>query len=188
MARKTSNLTSTEMLTDEQISKRAVGVEDVDLGGFIKRHRVLSQTVFDIMFIREFISQPEHEAAHQFMGDFGESGGVPRSANMDSENHTPGHSVSSAMGERRMIFSKPYRAMCDGASEEDVSFFISLTTSAYDYSSSQSVLKETGRRCRRPLSALSRHYGTDGRTDPRDIIRRQVGAPPRHKQKRGGAR
>ena len=188
MSRKTLNLTSTETLTTEQISKRAVGVEDVDLGGIVKRHRVLSQTVFDMMFIREIISQPAHEASHQFINDFGQSGGVPRSANLDAENHAPGYSISNAMGERRMIFSKAYRSMCDGSHEDDVAFFLSFVTSAYEYPSKPSELEEIGRRCSGPLRLLSRYYGTDGRTDPRDIIRRQVGVRPGYKQKRGGAR
>lgn len=188
MPRKKSISISTEVLTSEQLSKRAVGVEDVDLGGVIKRHRVISQTVFDMMFVHEIIGQAAHEAVHKFMDDFGQSGGVPRSANMEAEGHSPGYSVSSAMGERRMIFSKAYRAVCDESSDKDISFFLSLLSSAYEYSSNPKDLRSMAGRCRSPLRALSRHYGIDSHHDPRDIIRRQVGIPPRHKQKKGGAR
>ena len=185
MTRKKIHLTSTEVLPDEQLLKHAVSVEDVDLAGLVKRHRVLTQTVFDLMFIREIIDQGSYEAAHQFMDDFGQSGGVAKSVNLESENHSPGHSISNAMGERRMIFSKAYRAMVDGSNEDDVSFFLEIIRHSYNSPSKFDSLKKIGARCRGPLGALSRHYGTDGRTDPRDIIRRQVGA---RRKRRGRAR
>ena len=170
---------STEGVSTEQLTKHAVGYEDVDIGGRYKRQRVLTQTIFDVMLIHEFISQPGHEAAHQFVEDFGQAGGVPRSGSLDSESHTPGHLVSAAMGERRMGFSDPYRAMRDGAKHPDVEFFLSIASTAHDYQSKIGYLRAVGKRCAGPLRALSRYYGTDGRTDPRDILRRQIGVPPK---------
>ena len=53
LTRKTLTLTQTDPLTDEQIRKRAVGVEDVDQRGLVKRHRVLEQTLFDMLFLKD---------------------------------------------------------------------------------------------------------------------------------------
>ena len=92
-------------LTDEQIKKRAVGVEDVDIKGLVKRHRVLGQTLFDMLFLKEFINQSHYEASHLFIEAMAKSGAVVRSANLATEIFTPHREVGNIIGERRLAFS-----------------------------------------------------------------------------------
>jgi len=166
-------LTSTQVdpLTDEQILKRAIGVEDVDQRGLVKRHRALDQTLFDKMFILELINQTQHEAAHLFMDAISKSGATVRSANLDVEVFTAHRDVGNMIGERRMAFSSAYRRLVEDCGNEDanrlVGFFSGLHSSLLDKAKAPGIALWV-RPC---LNALARFYGCEGIQDARIVLR-----------------
>ena len=176
LTRKTLISTQIDHLTDEQIRKRAVGVEDVDQRGLVKRHRVLEQTLFDMLFLKDLIDQSQHEAAHMMMESISKSGAAIRSANLDTEVFTPHQDVSKMMGERRMAFSSAYRRLVEDVGVDDASrtmrFFVDIHHYPVEYEEQGAV----ARFLNDPLRSLASHYGTDGIRDPRSILRRLVGA------------
>ena len=176
--RKTQTLASIEVdpLTDEQIKKRAIRVEDVDIRGLVKRHRVLEQTLFDFLFLRELITQPQHEAVHMFMDSITRSGACVRSANLDSEVFTPHRDVGNINGERRMAFSSAYRCMVRECGEEQAIRMARCFDKIYQYSQDLDECRALTASLRDAMNALVKHYGTSGVEDPRRILRRLVGA------------
>ena len=164
----------TEPLTDEQVRKRAIGVEDVDQNGLVKRHRVLSQTIFDMLFLKEFIDQSQHEAAHLFMDSISKSGASIRSANLDAEIFTPHRDVGNVIGERRMAFSSAYRKMVDAVGYDAANNTIMHFANIYEYPSGNEEQAKVAREVGPSLDALARHYGTTVVYDARVLIRRFV--------------
>tara|TARA_R110002012_G_C11482998_1_gene595294 strand:- start:43 stop:579 length:537 start_codon:yes stop_codon:yes gene_type:complete len=164
-----------EPLTDEQVKKRAIGVEDVDQKGLVQRHRVLSQTLFDMLFLKEFIGQGQHEAAHLFMDSIAKSGASIRSANLDTEVFTPHRDVGNIIGERRMAFSSAYRRMIDEVGIDDANYTLKHFADVYNYPLIDEEQAKVARKIRPSLNALGRHYGTIDVHDARRLIRRFVG-------------
>lgn len=170
----------TEFLTEEQIKRRAIVSEDVDLRGLVKRHRVADQTIFDMMFLMELISQGHHEAAHLFLNAFATAGAACKSCSLDADFHTAAHVIGSAMGEKRMAFSSAYRHVVDSVGDGVASHLIKYFNCVYEYPDDRSILKSVADFLKPGLDALSEHYGTQWRVDPRRVIKRQL---PRVKQK-----
>ena len=165
-------LTSTvDPLTDEQIRKRATGVEDVDMKGLVKRHRVLDQTLFDLLFLKELIDQSQHEAAHLFMDSIAKSGASVRSANLNVEVFTPYRDIGNAMGERRMAFSSAYRAMVEDVGPLMADLAMRYSSDPYRYPAEYDEQKRVGVELGSALDSLARHYGTSDIHDPRKLIR-----------------
>ena len=158
-------------LTDEQIKKRAVGVEDVDIKGLVKRHRVLGQTLFDMLFLKEFIDQAHYEAAHLFIEAMAKSGAVVRSANLDTEIFTPHREVGNIIGERRLAFSSAYRAMVNDVGSEAANLTMRYFANVYSYPTQNKDQVRVSRTIKPALNSLARHYGTVGMEDPRVVIR-----------------
>lgn len=165
-------LTTNDPLTDEQIKKRAIGIEDVDINGLVKRHRVLGQTLFDMLFLKEFIDQAQYEAAHLFIDAMAKSGAVIRSANLDTEIFTPHREVGNIIGERRLAFSSAYRAMVKDVGLEMANLTMRYFADVYSYPTQNKDQVRVSRTIKTALSSLARHYGTVGIEDPRRIIRR----------------
>jgi len=174
--KKGTSTSMTDPLTDEQIKKRAIGVENIDYKGLVVRHRVLEQTLFDMLFLKELIDQAQHEAAHLFMDAIAKSGASVRSANLDIEVFTPHRDVGNIIGERRMAFSSAYRKMMEIVGEEDARSTLKYFSDVYKYPSSHERQVAIAERMNEPLSALAVHYGTVDIRDPRVMIRRMVGA------------
>ena len=176
MTRKTSTSTSMiEPLTDEQIKKRVVGVENIDYKGLVVRHRVLSQTIFDTLFLKELIDQAQHEACHLFMDSIAKSGANIRSVNLDVEVFTPHRDVGNIIGERRMAFSSAYRRMVSDVGKDDADLTIKYFVDVYNYPMGYREQSNIAIAIRPSLNALVNHYGTLGIRDPRQIIRKLVG-------------
>jgi len=169
-----------DFLTDEQIKRRAIVSEDVDIRGLVKRHRVADQTIFDMMFLMELITQGHHEAAHLFLNAFAMAGGACKSCSLDSEIHTAAHVIGGAMGERRMAFSSAYRFVVDSVGEDVSNQLVKYFNCVYEYPEDRSALKMVSEFLRPGLDALASHYGTEWRVDPRRVLRRQL---PRRKQR-----
>ena len=163
----------TDFLTEEQIKRRAIVIEDVDIRGLVRRHRVADQTIFDMMFLMELIGQSHHEAAHLFLGALSVSGMSCRSCNLDSEVHGAAHKGGGALGEKRMAFSNAYRFLIKDVGEEITDLLIKYFRDIYNYPEDRKSLESIGKFFLPALKSLSRHYGTDGRVDPRRIMRRQ---------------
>jgi hypothetical protein len=168
-------------LTDEQIRKRVVAVEDVDPGGLVQRHRVLGQTLFDMLFIRELINQSQHEAIHMFMDAMSRSGAVVRSANLDTEVFTPHKDVGNMMGERRMAFSSAYRTMVGDCGEDNSHIIMVCFDNLYVYPTCPESLARLASSIQPALESLVKHYGKYRIEDARVVIR-NYRAP---KRKRG---
>jgi len=164
----------TEFLTDEQIKKRAIISEDVDIRGLVKRHRVANQTIFDMMFLMELIGQSHHEAAHLFLHAFSISGAACRSLNLENEIHAAAHKVGNAIGEKRMAFSSAYRAMVDDVGEELAGDLVKYMRDVYSYPDDLDILRGVATFLKNPLNSLARHYGVEFRIDPRKVMRRQM--------------
>ena len=173
MAKRTWTSTSipSDPLTDEQVRKRMLAVEDVDQKGLVKRHRVLGQTIFDILFIRDLICQGQHEAAHLFMDSMGKSGVYIRSASLDTEVFTPPQDIGSIIGERRMCFSSAYRHMVSDVGSPVASRTIGYFRNVYMYPETRESQRLIAGDIDESLSSLAAHYGTSSIHDVRDIIR-----------------
>ncbi len=165
----------TDFLTEEQIKRRAIVSEDVDIKGLVRRHRVANQTIFDMMFLMELISQAHHEAAHLFLEAISVSGMSCRSCNLDSEVHGAAHKVGNSLGDRRMAYSKAYRKLVDSVGDDVADLFVKYFADIYQYPEDRKSLESIGNFFKPSLDALSEHYGTRGRIDPRRVLRRQLG-------------
>jgi hypothetical protein len=165
----------TDFLTEEQIKKRAIISEDVDMKGLVRRHRVADQTMFDMMFLLELIRQPHHEAIHLFLDALSISGTSCKSCNLDSEVHTAAHTVGNALGERRMAFSKAYRSLVGDVGEDMSSLLLKYSGDVYNYPEKKKSLESISKYFKPALDSLSSYYGTEGRVDPRRVLRRQLG-------------
>jgi len=174
-----------EPLTDEQIRKRAIGVEDVDPKGLVKRHRVLSQTIFDMLFLKELIDQSQYESAHLFMDAISRSGAAVRSANLDTEVFTPHRDVGNMIGERRMAFSSAYRKMVGDIGEETSREILRYFSDVYSFPEGHDEHVRIAAWISPALDSLASHYGVDSVRDPRRLIRVQVGAGPKKNEGKG---
>jgi len=183
MTLKVSN--SIDPLTDEQIKKRAIGVENVDYNGLVKRHRVLGQTIFDMLFLQELISQSQHEAAHLFMDSMANSGANIPSANLETEVFTAPKDIGNIIGERRMAFSSAYRFVVRECGDDRASKMMKTFENVYTYTADASVREEIAMEISPALDALASFYGVAIVDDPRDLVRLMVGA---RKRKRGRGR
>jgi len=175
-------LTLIDPLTDEQIKKRAIGVEDVDQKGLVKRHRVLEQTIFDMLFLQELIDQGQHEASHLFLDDMSRSGATVHSANLEAEVFTAARDVGNIIGERRMAFSSAYRSVVRSCGEESANRMMKYFADIYSYPKDPDMRREIASSLSPTLDALAEHYGVSRVEDPRDLVRIMVGA---RKRKRG---
>lgn len=164
-----------DLPTKEQLSKRGFVSEDVDLGGLVKRHRVVDQTIFDAMFLNEFIEQSCHEASHMFISDLIESGAIISSSNSEPGVRVPASVAANAMAERRMAFSDAYRRVESDCGEVDASYLMGICNNCHTYPKSLKKLESVASVVKSSLSSLSRFYGVSDRRDPRGIVRRQVG-------------
>jgi hypothetical protein len=167
-------LTQSDPLTDEQVRKRIVGIEDVDQRGLVKRHRVLGQTIFDMLLIRELIDQSQHEAVHMFMEALSKSGAVVRSANLETEVFTPHRDVGNLIGERCMSFSRAYRSVISKCGEGGSVVLMSCFDELYSYTQSVDKLSRIAELIGPSLDALVIHYGTYRVNDPREIVREWI--------------
>ena len=172
---KISNSTACEPLTKEQIKKRDVRQEDVDIRGVVKRHRVRDQNVWDIMFLHEFIDQPQHEAVNLFMEDLSRSGAFPVGSVWDREPRETSQSARNSQAERRMAFSGAFRSMTRESGDEEANMVVSMFSSNYLYLKDKSKLKELSGFLGEALWSLARYYKTTGGRDPRRLLRKQVG-------------
>ena len=163
-----------ESPTDEQIKKKMIVVENVDVRGVVKRHRVYDQTIFDAMFLRDLIKQSHHEASHYYMDAITRSGASAKGANMDGGPRPPGHSSGGSIAERRMAFSSAYRHMVDKVGEEVANDLTSCFNRVHDIPD-EDDMSSLAMHLVDALDALSDFYGTNGRLDPRAILRRQAG-------------
>jgi len=175
MGQKKRTIPSGETPNSEQASSRVFVSEDVDMGGLVRRNRVADQTVFDAMFLMELIDQSHHEAAHLFLDALSQSGAAVSGVNPEPGVRSPAYSVGNSMADRRMSFSSPYRNMIDDCGEDKVSYIMSLYPRAYDYRDTVPDIKEAARGAKPGLESLSRYYGVSHHSDPRRIVRRQVG-------------
>mgnify|MGYP003645997313 CR=1 FL=1 len=172
--KKRSTLIPIESPTDEQIKKKMIVVENVDIKGVVKRHRVYDQTIFDAMFVRDFIKPSHHEASHCYMDAMLKSGASAKGANLDGGPKPTGRSSSDAMSERRMIFSAAYRHLVDKVGELKANH-LTKCFSRVHMIPGEDILLEISVELIDSLDALSDFYGTSGKLDPRDILRRQAG-------------
>ena len=92
---------------------------------------------------------------------------------MDSEVHGAAHKVGGALGDKRMAFSNVYRSLIGDVGEEVANLLIKYFRDVYNYPDDRKALESIGKFFLPALKSLSGHYGTDGRVDPRRIIRRQ---------------
>tara|TARA_Y100000310_G_scaffold336520_1_gene421308 strand:+ start:1838 stop:2368 length:531 start_codon:yes stop_codon:yes gene_type:complete len=167
-----------EMLSPEQRSRASIVVEDVDIKGVIQRHRVENQTIFDEMLLLFYIEQPQHEAAHSFLDVIARSGMMIRSPNLEGCSHTPAYAVGDLMGQRHMAFSSAFRLVVRECGQEPADRLLRVANNVYLYPGSKKEMKAPLRRISKsiydPLWVLAKHYRTDGRRDPRRILRSQV--------------
>ena len=167
---------STESLPDEQLEKKMVAVEDVDVRGTTTRQRVIDQTVFDALFIRGLIDQCHHEASHKFIESYGKSGAYTKGANMDGGPHQTGKDAGNAIAERRMAFSSAYRFAVDKCGEDKASTMIAWMGSVHQIPEEDEEIVKLAKSLLPGLDALSDFYSTRGLPDPRRILRRQGGS------------
>jgi hypothetical protein len=163
-----------ESPTDEQIKKKMIVVENVDIKGVVKRHRVYDQTIFDAMFVRDLIKPSHHEASHCYMDAILKSGASAKGVNLDGGPKPTGRASGDAMSERRMVFSAAYRHLVDKVGELKAN----LLTKCFNHVHTipgDDLLSEIAIDLVESLDALSDFYGTSGKLDPRDILRRQAG-------------
>jgi hypothetical protein len=175
---KISSLMISELLTPEQRSRSSIVSEDVDVNGVVQRHRVENQTIFDEMLLLFYIEQPQHEAAICFMDVLAKSGMTMRSPNLDGCSHTPAHEVGDLMGQRRMAYSTAYRLVVGECGQKAAERLLRVANNAYLYPVSKIEKKAPLKRISKAISAslwvLAKHYKTDGRRDPRRILKAQV--------------
>tara|TARA_R110001583_G_scaffold182357_2_gene340105 strand:- start:8692 stop:9258 length:567 start_codon:yes stop_codon:yes gene_type:complete len=160
--------------TDEQIKKKMIVVENVDVRGVVKRHRVYDQTIFDAMFLRGLIKQSHQEASHYYMDAITRSGGSAKGANLDGGPKPAGHAAGGSMAERRMAFSSAYRHIVDKVGEVKANDLTSCFSRVHQIPDDEEMAKLASS-LEGALDAISDFYGTNGRLDPRDILRRQAG-------------
>jgi hypothetical protein len=168
-------LTSDDLPDKEQSSKRGFVSEDVDIGGLVKRNRVVDQTIFDAMFLMEMIDQGHHEAVHLFLGSTISSGMSLSGISPDTVSRPPAYAVGDAMADRRMAFSAPYRRVVAECGDEAATRLVDIFSDIYTYPRSKGALMGLANSLLPALSALVDFYGIASRRDPRKIVRRQVG-------------
>ena len=171
---KISILTSSS-LTPEQRDKSTLETEDLDLDGVISRNKVVDQTVFDVMLIRFLIEQPQHEAAHCFLETISKSGMMLQSPSLEGGSSLPAHAVGDQIGQRRMAFSDAFRMMVKEAGEYSSGLLLKVMGNIYFYKNEMRYIETIAKEISNPLWALSKHYGTGARRDPRRILKSQVG-------------
>lgn len=173
--------TASDPLTKEQMKSRSAVEEDVDVAGVVKRHRVVDQTIWDLMFLHEMIDQPQHEALNLFMDDLVRSGAFPSGARLDRDPGDTSRSPSDVNAERRMAFSSAYRAMVHQVGDDPSNMVVKIFSSASFYrkkkmnTEDSKTLKKLSVYMNGALWALAKHYKTMGIRDPRKILRKQVG-------------
>jgi len=161
---------SIDPLTDEQIKKRALGIENVDYKGLVKRHRVLEQTLFDLLFMKNLITQSQHEAAHLFIEAMSLSGATVKSANLDVEIFTPYRDAANTMGERRMAFSSAYRRVVRDCGDDRARILMRYLARVYEYPPDYGDQKLVAKLIGPGLKSLAIFYEIADLKDPRDII------------------
>lgn len=166
---------SIELLSDEQIKRRALALEDVDLKGLVQRQRVLDQTIFDRVYIDEAISSQQYEAACKMMDAIARSGADIRSAKLDTEIFTPYADVGNLMGERRMAFSAPYRRIVSDCGSELANWLMRIFSDVYSYPSSLRERERIAAALSPALDSLARFFDIRYSEDPRDVVRQMVG-------------
>ena len=166
-----------EKPSPEQQEKYSYEREDVDLAGIIQRNRVTDQTIFDVLFIRFLIEQPQHEAAHYYVEALERSGAGVQSPALDGRASVmPAHAVGDQIAQRHMSFSSAYRFMLKRVGEEGAAFCSRVTGNIFFYRRDAEFLEEVGHRLDKPLWSLAKFYKTAKRRDPRRVLRAQIGA------------
>jgi len=171
---KISILTSSS-LTPEQREKSTIEREDLDLNGVVGRDKVVDQTIFDVMLIRFLIEQPQHEAACCFQETVGHSGMVLRSPSLEGGISMPAHSVGDQIAQRRMTFSDAFRLMVKEAGEYQSGLLLKVMGNIYFYNDNFNWVERIAKEISDPLWVLSKYYGTNGRRDPRRVLKAQTG-------------
>ncbi len=166
-------------LSEDQIGKRDVIVEDADEGGVTSRHRVTNQTIFDHMLLSHVITVSQWYAAHLFIEDLSASGASIPSVDFKARMEAPDQNRSTAYGERRMQFSAAYRSMVGKCDEDSTKLFMRFAGDPFTVAShkpSLDSIKELEKVIGQNLSCLSRFYKVDMAKDPISIIKRQFGS------------
>ena len=140
--------------------------EDVDLKGLVSRGRVLNQSVFDVLLLKKDISVAQYCAAQEFTRDLGLAGCSVQSPSMEPFPYSgEPHKSGDRRAERIMILSAPLGALRDLDNNHAETCLFGCVTG---------VLKELSKAnlksLQKALDALSRHYGTQGLPDPRDLV------------------
>lgn len=166
------------LLMNESQRKKFVLVEDeIDYKGIIHLNRVENQTIFDVMFVRGFIKQPQHEAVFCFIDVLSKSGAYPSGVNLDEVSHMPAHAVGDQIALRRLAFSAPYRSMVEKCEEREVGYLMAVMDNVFCFPRKGPEEYDFARRLSRliqnPLWALATHYRVVSKRDPRDIIAMQ---------------
>ena len=185
-------------MSEEQKKKFSVKKEYVDYRHVVSRNRIENQTIYDVLFVRDHIEQAQHEAAILFMEELSHSGANPASVNLDAINHVPAYLVGDRMSERRMAFSDSYRSMVAACGKRSANYMMTTAANVYVFPvasvpekiwprEQEDFAKRVARLISPPLWALAAHFGTDKKSDPRNIIRRQMGHR-NHKQKKPRSR
>jgi len=186
-------------MSEEQRKKFSVKKEYVDYRQVVSRNRIQNQTIYDVLFVRDYIEQAQHEAAILFMEELSHSGANPASVSLDAINHVPAYLVGDRMSERRMAFSDSYRSMVSACGKRSANYMMTTAANVYVFpgasapgtsekrNDQEDFAKRVARLISPPLWALAAHFGTDKKSDPRNIIRRQMGHR-NHKQKKPRSR
>lgn len=173
---KISILKNFETLPDEQLKKRRISVADDDLGGIVKRHHVMDQTIFDHLLVVGLIEVCEHEAAHCFMDTLSKSGAYISSVNLDGCATVAYHSVGDAIGARHMAFSAPYRRVIENVGEDIARYMMRLFVNPLMYSKRRQDCENCVAMVRPAFGVLCDFYRTRAKIDPRRVIKRQLGS------------
>lgn len=171
---------SSILMNEEQASKFDLEQVKLDYKGVVNRNRKVNQTIFDIMLVHELVNPAEHEACFHFVKALAESGANVASANLELLSHAPAYTIGGSISDRRMSFSSAYRFIVDHCGDSSADSFIKVANNLFVFpakKSDQSVFaKKLIRLVRDPIKCLVKFYSVDERRDPRDVLRRQVGA------------
>lgn len=175
-----SKKSSAKTIKSNKKNNKEIIIESVDQKGFVKRGRVIDQTVFDQMFMKELITLGQHESAHRFSEALSQSGtsipsiDIERLADFTDVKSIKASAESAA--DRRMIFSKAYRFMlgrCGDESDAGLKLFMYYCHNLYSLLEDAPIEIQV-KLISKPMNALSDFYGSSGSRDPRMIIRSQV--------------
>ena len=154
-----------DTLPKEQIEKRIIIPEVVDLNGLVHRQRTLDGNLFDKLFIQKKITAAMHCAAEEFIKTLSISGMFIRSPSLQPREFDSGsNNVEKNLSFRYMAMSNVISYLKNKHSDNDIK--ILLVFCNYDIVNVKKYINEI----RLILLSLSDYYGTGLYQDPRDLF------------------